>query len=117
MRRRELVAYLVGTAVAGSLIVFPYLLRPVVVAIVPGFAGVQVPFFLLPVVWGVWNSLHARVAPAIDIGVWGSVLGIVLAAGLNVFLYAEGTWFPAALALPVFLPTFYLLVGVSSWGP
>jgi hypothetical protein len=110
MRRNELLAYVVGAAVAGSVLVFPYMVRPLVAFVVPGFAVVQVPFFLLPVVWGLWNHLYVRVAPPLDIGVWGSVLGLLLATAMNAFLYTQGTWFTAALALLVLLPVVYLLL-------
>jgi hypothetical protein len=110
MRRSELLAYVIGTAVAGSVLVFPYVVRPLIAFVVPGFAVVHVPFFLLPVVWGLWNYLYVRVAPSIDIGLWGGLLGLLLGAAVNVFLYLHGTWFTAAIALPVLLTVVYLLL-------
>jgi len=117
MRHDQLVAYLVGTAVAGSVLVFPYAIRPLFALIVPGLGGVQVPFFLLPVVWGLWNALHVRAAPTMDLGAWGAMLGVALGLLLNVFLYVEGTWFAAATMVPMFLPVVYLLLWRFVVGP
>ena len=40
MGRSGLVAYLVGAAVAGSLLVFPYMARPLIAVFVPGITAV-----------------------------------------------------------------------------
>jgi hypothetical protein len=117
MGRSGLVAYLVGAGVAGSLLVFPYMARPIVAAFVPGFTAVSVPFFLLPVVWGFWNWLYARLSPTIDVGLWGAALGLMLGLGLNVYLYSQGTWFPAAVALPVLLSGLYFVLWHMIVGP
>ena len=117
MQRNQLAAYLVGAAVAGSILVFPYAFRPLAAVIVPGLRAVQVPFFLLPVVWGIWNALHVRAAPTTDLGAWGALLGIVLGVLLNVFLYVTGTWFAEAALVPVFLAFVYLLLWRFVVGP
>ena len=117
MGRSGLVAYLVGAAVAGSLLVFPYVARPIVVAFIPSVAAISVPFFLLPVVWGFWNWLYARLAPAIGIGIWGAALGLVLGLAVNAYLYSQGTWFTPVLVLPINLAVFYFLLWHLVVGP
>jgi len=117
MQRNQLAAYLVGAAVAGSILVFPYAVRPLAALIVPDFRAVQVPFFLLPVVWGLWNALHAGAAPTTDLGAWGAGLGVALGILLNVFLYVAGTWFAAAALVPIFLAFVYLLLWRFVVGP
>ena len=117
MRRHELLAYLVGAGVAGSLLVFPYLFRPLLAVLVPGVATVSVPFFLLPLAWGLWSWIHARYAPTIDVGLWGSLLGLTLGLAVNAFLAAHGLWFPAAAALPAFLGIAYFLLWRFIVGP
>ena len=117
MKRSGLLAYLVGAAVAGSLLVFPYVGRPVIALFVPGIAAVSVPFFLLPVVWGLWNGLHVRVAPTIDIGAWGSALGFVLGLAVNVYLYTQHAWFGGAVVLPILLAILYFLLWRYVVGP
>ena len=75
------------------------------------------PFFLLPVVWGFWNWLYARLAPAIDIGIWGAALGLVLGLAVNVYLSSQGAWFATATALPIFLAVVYFLFWHLVVGP
>ena len=58
MRRNELLAYLVGAGVAGTLLVGPYVGRSIIASLVPVVP--YVPFFLLPIVWGLWNWLYVR---------------------------------------------------------
>jgi hypothetical protein len=108
MRRTELLAYLVGAGVAGTLLVGPYTGRAVIasfVSVVP-----YVPFFLLPIVWGVWNWLHVRLGLRVDIGAWGALLGFVLGLAVDALFSARGTWFASAALLPVFLPVLYFLL-------
>jgi hypothetical protein len=56
-RQRSVVAYLVGAGIAGSLLFAPYLGRPFVTAGHPQLRELaySLPFFLLPVPWGLWN--------------------------------------------------------------
>jgi hypothetical protein len=117
VRRRDLLAYLIGAGVAGTVLVGPYTLRSWVAPLVPGLPLQQVPFFLLPIVWGLWNLLWARWQPRLGIGAWGALLGLVAAVLANLLFAAEGAWFPAALALPVFLPVVYYLIWTLVIGP
>src|SRR5262245_9348096 len=111
VRRRVLLAYLVAAGVAGTLLVFPYGLRAVALELcLPGRSVPVVPFFLLPVAWGLWNALWAARHPPGGIGAWGAVLGLVLAGAVNLYLWASGAWFQAALLLLLFLPVLYYLV-------
>ena len=116
--RRRLVAYLVGAGVAGTALIAPYLGRSVIAAIAPDFASLtSVPFFLLPVAWGLWNVLGLRLRARPGIGTWGAVLGVLLALAVNVLLAAEARWFPGALLLPVVLPLVYHVVWAVIIGP
>ena len=116
-RRRDLLAYLVGAGVAGTLLVGPYGLRFAVIRLIPGAAAVQPPFYLLPIVWGLWNLLWARRQPAMSIGRWGALLGVVAGVAVNLLFVAEGSWFRAAMLLPLFLALVYYLVWRLVIGP
>ena len=118
MRRSELMAYLVGAAVAGTILVLPYAARAVALAIAPDvFPVSHAPFFLLPVAWGLWNWLWVRRRLRVGIGLWGGLLGLGLGAGMNLILVAVGVWFPAALLLPIALPPLYYLLWRFLVGP
>ena len=117
VRRRELLAYLIGAGVAGTVLVGPYTLRMSVASVVPGLPLQQVPFFLLPILWGLWNLLWARRQPRLGIGAWGALLGFVAALLVNLLFLAEGAWFPAAIVLPVLLPMVYYLLWLLAIGP
>ena len=117
VRRRELLAYLIGAGVAGTVLVGPYALRMSVASVVPGLPLQQVPFFLLPILWGLWNLLWARRQPRLGIGAWGALLGFFAALLVNLLFLVEGAWFPAAIALPVFLPVVYYLLWLLAIGP
>ena len=111
MRRAELLAYLIGAGVAGTLIIVPYTGRAVLTAIFPQLLPLTyVPFFLLPLTWGAWNWLRVRLWPRVGIGTWGAVLGFVLAIAVNGLLAAEGRWFSGLLFLVVTLPAGYYLL-------
>lgn len=107
-RRRDLLAYLIGAGLAGTLLVGPYMLRSTIIQLVGGNA-LDPPFFILPIAWGFWNVLWVRRQPALSIGAWGALLGVLLAAGMNLLAVLQGDWFAAMLLLPVFIPGFYYL--------
>ena len=118
LRRRDLLAYLIGAGVAGTLLVGPYVVRDAAIRFfVPGRTLPLVPFFLLPVFWGLWNLLRARRYPLVAIGTWGALLGLVAAVAMNLYLRSRQAWFGAALFLVVFLPVVYYLVWHFLVGP
>jgi hypothetical protein len=117
VRRRDLLAYLIGAGVAGTLLTAPYALRLAAISLLPGATIGNVPFFLLPILWGAWNLLWARWQPAVSIGAWGAILGVVAGAAVNLLFVAEGTWFPAAVLLPAYLPVVYFLLFRLVIGP
>lgn len=118
LRRRELLAYLIGAGIAGTILVGPYVLRVVVGGVfMPGLAIPVAPIVLLPILWGVWNLLWARRHPRVSIGSWGALLGLGAASGVNVYLWVTGVWFPAAALLIAFLPLVYWLFWRLVVGP
>jgi len=118
VRRRELLAYLIGAGVAGTILVFPFVLRDAALRFfLPGRRVPLVPFFLLPVLWGLWNALWARRQPRMDIGTWGAILGLAASLTVNLYLWLQGAWFGAALFLVAFLPVVYYLVWHLVVGP
>jgi len=118
VHRRELLAYLVGAGVAGTLLVAPYTLRVVADEIfLPGRGISLVPVVLLPIVWGLWNLLRVRRRLRVGAGTWGAMLGLLAAAGVNAYLRAAGAWFQAAALLVVFLPLLYWLLWRIVVGP
>jgi hypothetical protein len=118
VRRRELLAYLIGAGLAGTILVGPYALRVVAGELfMPGYAVRVEPVVLLPIFWGIWNLLWARRHPPLSIGLWGTVLGLGLATGINLYLLAAGIWFRAAALLIAFLPVLYWLLWRLVVGP
>jgi len=117
VRRRYLLAYLIGAGVAGTLLIGPYGMRLAVIQLLPGSMIGHAPFFLLPIVWGLWNVLWARWQPAVGIGTWGAVVGVAAGGAVNLLFLGEGTWFRAALLLPVFLAVLYYLIFRLIIGP
>ena len=116
--RGELLAYLIGAGVAGTLLIGPYTGRSVLAAVSPSFIPLTyVPFFLLPIAWGAWNWLRVRLRPRLGIGAWGALLGLQLAVAVNLFLLAEGRWFGGAVLLPVAVPALYYLLWLFVIGP
>lgn len=118
IRRRLLVAYLIGAGVAGTLLVGPYVLRRLVESVlVPLRAAPVLPFFTLPVIWGLWNVAWAARRSRPAIGGWGAALGIVLGCAVNLYLRWSGAWFGGALLLPPFLLVAYWLFWRLVVGP
>lgn len=117
LRRREVQAYLIGAAVAGTLLVLPYTGRALASRLAPELVAVDVPFFLLPIVWGLWNWLWVRLRTPCAAGTWGALLGLQVALALNVLRAARGDWFPAAGLLVVWLPPLYALAWVFVVAP
>src|SRR5262245_11331385 len=117
VRRRSLLAYLIGAGVAGTILIGPYGLRFAVINLLPGAAIGNPPFFLLPVVWGLWNLLRVHWLPWIGIGAWGSLLGVAVGAAVNLLFLAQGTWFRAAPLLAPFLAVLYFLLFRLIVGP
>jgi hypothetical protein len=117
IRRRNLLAYLVGAGIAGTLLVGPYVLRAAVFRFLPGAEVARPPFFLLPILWGGWNLLWVRLEPDIGIGAWGALLGVLAGLAVNLLFVVQGTWFPTALLLPAFLPVVYYLFWRLLVGP
>jgi hypothetical protein len=118
VHRRDLLAYLIGAGVAGTLLTAPYAARLAAIELIPGATTMaNVPFFLLPILWGVWNLLWARWQPAMGIGAWGAILGVVAGIAVNLLFVAVGTWFAAVMLLPVFLSVLYFLLFRLVIGP
>jgi hypothetical protein len=118
LRRRELLAYLVGAGTAGTILIAPYALRVVAQDVLASGRAIPLtPVVLLPILWGVWNLAWARRQPPVSIGVWGAVLGLFAAGGVNVFFAAAGAWFPAVALLLAFMPVVYWLVWRLVIGP
>jgi hypothetical protein len=107
MRRRELQAYVIGAAVAGTALVLPYGGRAVAAVAVPDLVAVHLPFFLLPIGWGAWNWLWVRLRPPVPPAAWGALLGLVAALFVNGLLAIRGQWFAAVGLLVLWLPTVY----------
>lgn len=112
MRRRELLAYMIGAGVAGTALVFPYTGRALATMVVPELLAVNVPFFLLPVTWGLWNWLWVRLRAPTAAAVWGAILGLGASSSVNLLLTFRGQWFPGALLLLVWIPTIYAIAWV-----
>jgi hypothetical protein len=118
LRRRELLAYLIGAGVAGTILIVPFVLRDAALRFfLPGRSVPLVPFFLLPVLWGLWNLVWARRQPPVGIGAWGAMLGFAAAVIVNVFLRAVDLWFPTAVLFVAFLPLVYYLLWHLVIGP
>ncbi len=109
MRRRELQAYLIGAAVAGTALVLPYAGRSLASLVVPDLVTANVPFFLLPIVWGGWNLLWVRLRTPVPAPVWGALLGVGVAVAINALLALRGSWFSALPLLFAWVPVLYAL--------
>lgn len=109
MRRRDLLAYVVGAAVAGTMLVFPYAGRALLSAYMPLLIPVDAPFFLLPLGWGAWNVIWARSRPALPAPAWGALLGLLIAVAGNLLLALRGQWTAPLLLLFLWVPAVYAL--------
>lgn len=109
VRRPELLAYVIGAAFAGTALVLPYAGRAIAAVAVPELVAVNVPFFLLPIAWGVWNWLWVRLDPPVPAAGWGALLGLLAAAAINLLLTVRGQWFGAVGLLFVWIPAIYAL--------
>lgn len=109
MRRRELQAYLIGAGVAGTALVIPYAGRSIASLVVPDWDATNVPFYLLPIVWGFWNWLGVRREPPAPPWRRGVLLGLAVALGVTVIHVCRGHWFPALLLLFAWVPTIYAI--------
>lgn len=109
MRRRDLLAYVIGAAVAGTALAFPYALRELLRAAIPTLPPVDAPFFLLPIAWGAWNVVWVRCRPRIAAPLFGAILGVVIAGAGNALMAVRGTWGAYMLLLFIWGPALYAL--------
>lgn len=109
MRRRDLLAYVIGAAVAGTALMFPYAGRELLRSFVPLLVPLDAPFFLLPIAWGIWNVLWVRRGAPLPAPAWGALLGVLIAAGGNLLMAARGAWAASLLLLFLWVPTVYAL--------
>lgn len=111
MKRKRLMSYVIGAGVAGTILVLPYAGLAFWRNKLPQLYNINIPYFLLPIVWGFWNWLYFRLnRPFINIGVWGGLLGIILGIAGNFYLYAKGVWFDGALIAPFFAMAVYYVL-------
>lgn len=109
MRRRDLLAYVIGAAVAGTALLFPYAGRSLLRSYVPMLLPIDAPFFLLPIAWGLWNVLWVRLRAPVAPPVWGAMLGVLLATAGNILMAGRGAWGASLLLLFLWVPTVYAL--------
>ena len=116
MNRNQITAYLIGAGIGGTISIFPYLANIMWAALYPELLEVYIPFFLLPLFWGIWNLLYLEYNRSHNIGAWGAMLGLILGLGWCLLLYAKGHWFRAAMMIPIessaaYFLFWYLIVG------
>lgn len=109
MQRRDLLAYVIGAAVAGTALLLPYAGRALVSLLWPGFVTLDAPFYLLPIAWGAWNVAWVRRGARVAPQVWGATLGVAVAAAGNLLMALRGAWAPSLLLLFAWLPTVYAI--------
>ena len=110
MQHKKLTAYLIGAGVGATLVVIPYIFfRPIMSLFRPEISGIYQPFFLIPIVWGLWNLFFVCVNRRPSIGIWGAILGFLMGLSICLLLYAGGYWFWAGIFIPVFAPAIYFL--------
>lgn len=110
MRSEKLAAYMVGAGVAGTLIILPYCGSAIFWARIPALRDLYIPFFLLPLIWGLWNQLHVRLTKKPSIGVWGLILGFIVSLVITPYLWLSGHWFSSAIIMPIYIPAVYYLI-------
>jgi len=109
MRRQDLLAYVIGAAVAGTALVFPYAGRAFISIYMPLLIPVDAPFFLLPIAWGAWNVLWIRLHPTLAAPAWGALLGLLMATAGNLLLAVRGQWTAPLLLLALWVPAIYAI--------
>ncbi|MCW5893074.1 MAG: hypothetical protein KIT14_21370 [bacterium] len=109
MRQRELQAYLIGAGIAGTALVIPYAGRSIASLVIPAWDATNVPFYLLPIVWGFWNWLGVRLASPLPPWAWGAVLGVSVSIGVNLIHLWRGHWFAPLLLLVAWIPIIYAI--------
>jgi hypothetical protein len=109
IRRRDLLAYVSGAAVAGTILVLPYVGRAILTQLWPGGPALEMPFFLLPLVFGAWNVVRVRRGAPLGAATWGVLLGLVVAAGGNALMALRGLWTPSLLLLFGWVPAVYAI--------
>jgi hypothetical protein len=110
MKRNKVMAFIIGAGVAGTILVFPYTGLAFWKNVLPQIKDINIPLFLLPIIWGFWNWLYIRLDQPFSIGAWGVLLGLIVGIAVNILIYAEGQWFPYALIALVFAPAVYGLL-------
>jgi hypothetical protein len=109
MRRRDVLAYVIGAAIAGTALVIPYAGRALLRTYLPMLFPLDAPFFLLPIAWGAWNVAWTRRCVATSPPVWGALLGVVIALGGNLLMALRGAWGASLLLLFLWVPTIYAI--------
>jgi hypothetical protein len=74
------------------------------------------PFYIIPILWGIWNVAYAWIkddVPNLPIGLWGAILGLIIASTAT-FIYNVpvllGISTPVAYIFPAIAPAAYFLV-------
>ena len=117
-QRRELLAYVIGAGIAGTLLLGPFSGPSIATMFVPGFhPSTYLSLFVLPIPWGLWNWWWVRRERAFGIGVWGAILGALTALAVNLFLAAQGQWAPFSLLFVPGAPAVYYVVWSRIIGP
>lgn len=109
MRRRDVLAYVIGAAVAGTALLLPYAGRALVRLAWPDFVTLDAPFYLLPIAWGAWNVVWVRRGAPGSPAVWGALLGGTIALAGNLLMALRGAWAPSLLVLFAWIPTVYAI--------
>ncbi len=117
MQRNQIAAYLIGAGIGGIVVIFAYLGNIMWSTLFPELLEVYIPFFLLPIIWGIWNLLYLEYNRSHNIGAWGAMLGFILGLAICVLIYATGHWFRAAIMIPVETSAFHFLLWYIIVGP